>query len=147
MRIFKFILKEWKFRPFFPIIFVLTLSFGLMGPLSIELFRDFFSQMMSKRMESFLGGDLVIRSKRKLSDKEWNLIKSILPVNYEMRKMVSFYSMLKGEKLVQVKAVEFPFPLKGNLKLTGEYSASSIWMKDDLKTALNLKRICFNWFH
>ncbi len=115
--------------------FILNLSLGLTGFLTIDAAKRSFEASLDSRSRKLLTADLAISSRRPLTEKENALIASVLgpePVITRTQEVYSMATFFEGEnknattRLIEVIGVERGYPLYGELVLSHE-SRSHHW--------------------
>ncbi len=154
MRLLKYIFLELKNNFGFSSLFILNLSFGLLGFISLEAFKESVDQTIELRSKGILGADFGISARRPFSDQELKVTTSVLPKNTETSQMVEFFSMVAGpggeSRLVQVKAIEANYPFYGEILLRKNGVVNSetqlrlvteqrVWIYPELMRQLNVK--------
>lgn len=115
--IFKLIFRELKSSPKFALIFILNLSIGLIGLVSIQSFKSSFTDELSLRSKSILGADLAISSRL---DIDVESVKDIVKVE-DSSKTTRLFSMAGSDshsRLASVRAIESKFPFYGKILLS-----------------------------
>lgn len=112
--------RELRHGGRFAILFVFSLALGFCGFLTLQSLKASISKQLESQAEALLGGDIGISTQQPLQSAEWERLRSALgPVRGESI-AVEFPSMAASRsqaRLVQVKAVDASFPLRGELKL------------------------------
>ena len=145
MKLFKLSIKDLLNNKRFLILFILNLSLGLSGFISLTTFKSSISHTIAKRSKSIAGGDLGIRARRPILEEErktaTNQIKDdLLDTTYTVE-MFSMVANAKGKsRLVQVKAIENNYPFYGKiaLKEEREREKNSIWVFEDVLQQLKV---------
>lgn len=113
-------IKELRRHRRLMISFVLNLSLGLMGFLALDAFRHSVTESLASRSKSILGADMVLSSRRSLSEEEMKLAIQTLPPGSQWREERSLFSMAwssQGSRLVEIRAVDDAFPYYGSISL------------------------------
>lgn len=154
MNVFHLAWRELKNRRKFVFFFLINLSIGLIGLMSIEHFKISFNDVLNARSKTMLGADIGLRSRQKISEDELNVFTSALPPGSESSEIISLFSMVSttGEaRLVSLRAIEENFPFYGGLKLrqAGEISYAknqearlsgyNVWIYPELEIQMGLK--------
>ncbi|USN47947.1 MAG: FtsX-like permease family protein [Pseudobdellovibrionaceae bacterium] len=120
IRLFRLAWREITANKRFNLFFVLNLSVGLLGFTTIEAFKSALDTTLVERSKSALAADLEVGARRPLTDKEVELINKTLPQGHQSSQVTWLYSMAVSEnntQLVNLKAVEEPYPFYGKLRL------------------------------
>lgn len=154
MNVFKLAWRELKNRPKFVIFFLLNLSIGLIGLMSVEHFKRSFNDELNQRSRSMLGADIGIRARQNIPEKDLETFLSFLPETRESTRVISLFSMIStdGEaRLVSLRAIAPNFPFYGALKLRekgviayGENTDArlkdnNVWIYPELEIQMGLK--------
>lgn len=150
----KWIIKDLLYYKSFSISLILSLAFGILGFCLLEISKDSFQSNVSARSKNLLGADLAIWSRSALSDEQLKKIETKFSSHIiKQSKSIEMYSMLQGPKnsrLVQVVAIESPYPMHGQYTLQlpphykGEASASlfadaNMWVYPEVLHQLSLE--------
>lgn len=146
----KELLKKWKWS----LVFIINLSFGLIGFTSIMAYQKAIENNLTSNAKQILSADLSISARRRLTTTEINKAESFLTENKIMfvkTEAMDFFAMLnfKGKtQLVLVKAIENSYPLYGQIELETKLitnqsdkeilKSNSLWIYNDIKNNLNL---------
>lgn len=133
--IFRWILREWKNNFRFSLLFILTLSIGMVGYLSLEILRSSLSLQLNEKSKNFLAADISLSAKRPITTSEKDFLIQNLPEQSLSTEFVEFYSMAsakKMSKLVQIKAIEQDYPFYGFLNLQSGRKIESQSLKEIL---------------
>lgn len=113
----KDISRFWKFSAFF----VLNLSIGLTGFLSLETFKEALKDYLANNAKQILAGDLAVTARRELTEDESKVLAMIeskdRSLSYDFFAMAAFGTQ---SRLVLVKAVDSNFPMYGGIQNTDE---------------------------
>jgi len=123
--------RSWRFGLFF----IFNLSLGLTGFVSLEAFNTALEEQLQANAKSILSADLVVSSRRELTQDEMQKMQAALPAGTEQGKIYEFFAMLgsdKGSRLVLVKAIDAQYPFYGELTL----ESGKIIKKDSEKEIL-----------
>ena len=159
MQIVKLAWREIRNARSFTFLFVANLSLGLLGFLCLNAFNSSLNKSLANRAKTLLASDLSLGGRRDLSDKELQIVQSILGEKLlKSHRLISIYSMgaVKSDKssklksrLMNIKAIENNYPLYGNINLLngGEINSQSpldlqeqpfIWISEELEQQLKL---------
>jgi len=142
--------RSWKFGIFF----VINLSLGLTGYVSLEAFNEALRNQIRQNAKSILSADFAVSSRREITDAEIKSIRDQIPRTSAESKVYEFFAMLnssKGSRLVLVKAIDEKYPFYGSLDLQSgrvinSYSADreifkepKAWIYPELTSQLGLK--------
>lgn len=110
---FKDIFRHWRFSLFF----VLNLTIGLSGFITIETFKDGLESYLKNNAREILGADLSVSVRREFSIEEQKVLNGLpqdgVSVGYDFFAMAS---TPKNSRLVLVKAIDDAYPLYGDLE-------------------------------
>ncbi|MGD9643133.1 MAG: ABC transporter permease [Elusimicrobiales bacterium] len=134
----------------FALSFALTLAVGLTGLFALEMLKASFEAALAGRSRAALGADVLVNSRRQLSEGELAAAAGLLPAGSELRREVSLLSMAlapAGARLVELRAVDGAFPFYGEAGLRGRgrvagadskdiVSSPSVWVAPELATQL-----------
>lgn len=105
--------RFWKFSLFF----ILNLSIGLTGFLSLETFKEALKDYLSQNARQILAGDLAVTARRELSEAEKKVLEQIQSKDRSLS--YDFFAMAASgsqSRLVLVKAIEANFPMYGEVQ-------------------------------
>lgn len=114
--ILKLIFRELKSSPKFVLIFILNLSIGLIGLVSIQSFKTSFSEELDSRSKSILGADLAISSRQEIDLKN---VTSVVSIS-DHAKSIRLFSMAganNNSRLASIRVIESKFPFYGQILL------------------------------
>lgn len=134
--------------------FVLNLSFGLLGFVLIEAFRDAVDRRLTQNSQEVLGADISISGRRELRPEEEERADALIG-KLDQANQVELYSMLslnqspnEQTRLVQIKTLPQNFPFYGSFKIAGESSVASqkgedlqigdVWIYPELRDQMGL---------
>jgi predicted lysophospholipase L1 biosynthesis ABC-type transport system permease subunit len=143
----KFIFREVNLFSWVSFRFVLAVGIGVGTVTGINSYKNNLTSLINNESRNLLGGDLQIESSSKLTQKDWEFAKKILPEGTEKKLMVIFASMLSNQKgsesvLSTVKAMEKGYPFYGEVLTEPSYAYSQLTLDEILlekRLALNLK--------
>lgn len=145
--------REIRNNRAFSLFYIINLSLGLVGFLTVDSFKSSLQEKVSNESKSLLGADFAIRARRPLTEEEKTSIQKLTPEKTEKVQVVDFYSMAMGpsmkSRLVKVVAMDpgFPFYGKFELKLQGSLNGSAhdllhnrenIWIYPELRKQLDV---------
>ena len=149
--IFKWAFREIKNNPRFSLFFILNLTLGLVGFLSIDAFKTSIQQELKTRSKSFLSADMSVSSRRLITEDEKISMREVLG-KFPESQLIEFFSMIQGtsnSRLVQVKAIDLQYPYYGKMELRnqGEHSTQTpkilgldeVWVYPEILSQLGLK--------
>lgn len=151
--IFKWAVKTLRAQLRFSIFFILNLTLGLTGFLTLQTFRVSLQKVMLTNSKTFLSADLSLSARRGLADGEVSAARDILGPQREESRLYEFFSMVNtkaGARLVQVKAIEDNYPFFGQMtlasgrKITGSSqkeisTEDKVWVYPELLNQLSLQ--------
>ncbi len=154
MKILKLSFKDLINNKRFVILFILNLSLGLSGFISLTTFKSSIAHTISNKSKTILGADLSIRARRPITEEERQTVKDVLGEYYvDESYSVSMFSMVANQdglsRLVQIKAIESNYPFYGKLEFSDSNSPKSksapidksiptIWVYEDILTQLKV---------
>lgn len=122
------ILRNWRLSLFF----ILNVTLGLTGYISIEAFKDSLQKYLQQNSKVLLSADIAVSARRHLTESEMSLSRKMALQSAEAKEsqVFEFFAMLrtqKGSRLVLVKAIDDLYPLYGQilLKQGGTISSES----------------------
>jgi putative ABC transport system permease protein len=148
----KWVLQSLKNNKKFCLFFILNLSLGLIGFISLDTFKNSLKVALEDNSKNFLSADISLSARRKLTEEEILIAEKVLQTKNSSR-LWEFFSMVNspaGSRLVQVKAIDQKYPFYGELKLgSGKniqhdsekeiIGADKIWVYPELLDQLSLK--------
>lgn len=118
----KHALREIRNNRAFCFFYLINLSLGLLGFITIDSFKRSVNQQVSMESQKLLGADLAVRTRRDFTSSELEKISQILPPGTKNAEAVDFFSMVAGpterSRLVKVVAMEPGFPFYGSFDLS-----------------------------
>ena len=118
---FKHAWREIRNNRAFCLFYLVNLSLGLLGFITIDSFKRSVNQQVSLESQKLLGADLALRTRREFSTKELEKTKNLLPEETLSVEAVDFFSMVAGptgrSRLVKVVAMAPGFPFHGSFDL------------------------------
>lgn len=119
---FKHAWREMRNNRAFCFFYMINLSLGLLGFITIDSFKRSVKEQVSMESQKLLGADLALRTRREFTALELNQTKALLPKGTESVQAVDFFSMVAGptnrSRLVKVVAMEPGFPFHGEFNLS-----------------------------
>ena len=145
--------REIRANRGFAISFTLTLAVGLVGLFTIDMLKTSFEASLAGRSRGVLGADLLVNSRRRLTETELDVIARRMPKDTILRREASLLSMAQGvggSRLVELRAVDERFPfysamiLKRQGRVGGETSkdlvrGAAAWIPPELVLQLGVK--------
>lgn len=133
--------KELKNR--FAFLFVLTGAIGLTGWITLDIFKNSIDQAIKSRSKIMLGADLMISSRKPISDQARNIVKQLAGLGLEESQITQTFSMVSNpqgkSRLVLIKAVQKNYPLYGFLKENQTLQEKSAWVYPEILDQLDFK--------
>jgi putative ABC transport system permease protein len=118
---FRLVFKDLKKNKVFSFLFLLSLSFGMIGYVFIQFFKTSIQRQLNSKSREMMSSDLSISSRRKITNSELSfLLKNLQGFsrdNYEILEMFSMIYVKDRSKLIEVKTIPSNFPFYGKLKL------------------------------
>ena len=150
--LFKLAWKELRHHRGLAFSFILNLSLGLVGFLTLDAFKASVSQSLELRSKAILGADLALSARRSLTQKEMDSALASLPKGSSVRQERSFFSMAwsgSSSRLVEIRSVDSHFPNYGSLwlKYAGEIKkgtgksiidAQEVWIYPEVSVQLGI---------
>jgi len=136
----------------FSLFFILNLSIGLVGFISLNSFNNSLENYLKDNLKEILTADLMVSASRQLNQTENQAVESVLGGDKRESRQITFFSMISsssGSKLAHVVAIDRAFPLYGSMiskknHLSGsdnsKLTLSKAWLTPDLATALEIER-------
>jgi putative ABC transport system permease protein len=121
----------------FALSFVVSLSIGLIGFLTIDAFQRSLSAHLEGRSRSILAADVAVSASRPLTDEETATVARTLPSGALTRLEAGLMSMVASQqatRLVEVRAVDSLFPFYGALRLRKAGAVTQTTLKDVVTT-------------
>jgi putative ABC transport system permease protein len=121
----------------FALSFVVSLSIGLIGFLTIDAFQRSLSAHLEGRSRSILAADVAVSASRPLTDEETATVAKSLPPGAVTRLESGLMSMVASQqatRLVEVRAVDALFPFYGALRLRKAGAVTQTTLKDVVTT-------------
>ena len=115
-------LRQLRNDPRFATAFVACLALGLAGFVALDAFEDAVSGELRARSQAWLGGDLVVESRRPLSAEEIAGFDAQAGPGAEIASRVELFSMAAAggrARLVELCAIDDAYPLYGEIALEG----------------------------
>lgn len=141
------LLRSWKFVLFF----VLNLSFGLTGFITLQTYKEAIESNLQQNAKSILAADLSVSARREMTEDEVRTIREVVATNSAESVVYDFFAMLStdsGSRLVYVKAIDDLYPLYGSLIVDNQEIISTtnktnlqnkgVWIYPELAAQLNM---------
>ena len=150
---FKHAWREIRNNRAFCVFYLVNLSLGLLGFITIDSFKRSVNQQVSFESQKLLGADLALRTRREFSAEELKQAQNLLPPETLSVEAVDFFSMVAGpsgrSRLVKVVSMAPGFPFHGSfdLNLKGKvkdfnnlllHQKPIAWIYPELRTQLDL---------
>ena len=150
---FKHAWREIRHNRAFCVFYLVNLSLGLLGFITIDSFKRSVNQQVSFESQKLLGADLALRTRREFSAEELKQAQNLLPPETLSVEAVDFFSMVAGpsgrSRLVKVVSMAPGFPFHGSfdLNLKGKvkdfnnlllHQKPIAWIYPELRTQLDL---------
>jgi putative ABC transport system permease protein len=160
MNLFTHALRELKNQKRFVLLFLLNLSLGLTGFVSLDLFKNSVRNSLEQRSKTILGADFGVSSRKPIKESTRNLIENSKLKPAEETQMIELFSMVsrssagsekaKRTRLVQIKAIEKVYPFYGGLLLREQgqikqsqqgdlFQKENAWVYPEILTQLGLE--------
>ena len=145
----------------FSLFFIINLSIGLVGFISLNAFNHSMETHLKNNLKEILTADMAVYSSRPLTPTEENIIDTVLGPQRRTARQITFFSMISGNRtsrLARIVAIDNAFPLYGSIQfedrlpvLNTQNSSSpghaalngpspTAWISRDLAMALNVKK-------
>lgn len=132
--------RSWRSALFF----VLNLSLGLAGFISIEAYKGALYDHLQSNRRQILGGDISVSARRELDEKESRVVADSLG-SADSSIVYDFFAMVttdKGSRLVLAKAIDQNYPLYGEVTLEDgshlKLDSDGFWIYPELAKQLQL---------
>ncbi|RZA09137.1 MAG: FtsX-like permease family protein [Proteobacteria bacterium] len=112
--------KELWAEKKFALLFLVNLSLGLSGLVSMEAFRDSLKKSLDENAQSLLGADIAVTGRRAFTPAENALNEKIRAEAESEAELAETFSMLRtpaASRLVMLKGISPLYPLRGELEL------------------------------
>ncbi|MCP4294143.1 MAG: FtsX-like permease family protein [Proteobacteria bacterium] len=132
---FKLAFREIRNNTYFSLFFVLNLSFGLLGFIALDSFKDSIHDHISKGSKAYLAADLEISSNLPLKKDDLEYLEKIIGPFSMKTRQITFLSMVSSPsatRLVQIIAIEENYPLYGKILLKKKGRATPEDLEKDL---------------
>jgi putative ABC transport system permease protein len=114
--------RELQNNRAFCFFYLVNLSLGLLGFITIDSFKRSVKEQVSMESQKLLGADLALRTRREFTDLELKQAEALLPEGTKSVDAVDFFSMVAGptnrSRLVKVVAMAPGFPFHGEFNLS-----------------------------
>ncbi len=150
--LFRYMLKELRNGPRFALLFVLNMSLGLLGFISLDALKRNFRDRLQDSAKTLLGADLTMSSRRPITDLEGKMAIDSLPPGSVSQHLTSLFTMMAtkdSSSLVEVRAVEEDYPYYGDIllehlgfhrKAPSLKAEPTLWIAPELAIKLELKQ-------
>ena len=148
-------LKELKNNLHFSFLFIVNLSLGLCGFVSLDIFKYSLDSSLQEHSKAILGADFGVSARRPIASTEREIIsKKLENYNFSESKMTEMYSMVSSadnkSHLVHVRAIEENFPFYGEVILRHQgsvqpseksdlHNTKTAWVYPEIMLKLKLK--------
>lgn len=126
---FRELFHNWKISLFF----ILNLSVGLTGYVTLDAFNDSLKSYLDENAKKILSADIAIGARREITSSEINLARDIVGKSSSESETYEFFAMLnfgKEARLVSVKAIDQNYPFYGELYLESKTTIGPLSQKD-----------------
>ncbi|MES2662425.1 MAG: FtsX-like permease family protein [Pseudomonadota bacterium] len=149
--LFRYMLKELRNSPRFALLFILNMSLGLLGFISLDAIKHSFDTQLQASAKTLLGADLSMSARRPLTELEKNTALKSLAPKTRSQNLTNIFTMAavgNFSSLVEVRAIEPDYPFYGNIILENAgvhrnelkiHSFPVIWIAPELALKLNVK--------
>ena len=141
LMLFSISFKELKNR--FAFFFVLTGAIGLTGWITLDIFKNSIDQAVKSRSKIMLGADLIISSRKPISDQARHIVRTLGGADIEESQTTQTFSMIANDqgksRLVLIKAVQKNYPFYGSLKENQTLQNKSAWVYPEILEQLDFK--------
>lgn len=134
--IFRMALKEIIRHKRFNFFYLIHLSLGLIGFISVESVKNSIESYSQSNSKQILSADLSVSARRKISDREIQVVEKIVGTQAEKSEIFEFFAMASSassSRLVLVKVIDDNYPLYGNMLLASGKKIDSPADKSSLK--------------
>ncbi|MBC7532226.1 MAG: hypothetical protein H7318_11650, partial [Oligoflexus sp.] len=150
--LFRYMLKELRNSPRFALLFVLNMSLGLLGFISLDALKRNFDDRLQASARTLMGADLSMSARRPFTDLERKSALDALPQQTQSQGVTSLYTMATtsdASSLVEIRSIEAQYPYYGDIKLEeiGSHreapslqSGPTLWVAPELALKLKLKK-------
>ncbi len=147
----RYMVKELKNSPRFALLFLLNMSLGLLGFITLDALKRNFDDRLNSSARTLLGADLSISARRELERNDLPRALEALPNGTKAQVMISLYTMAattEKSSLVDLRTVDKEYPYYGEiiLKENGPQSSSEalsrdrlVWIAPEVALKLDLK--------
>ncbi|MES3036568.1 MAG: FtsX-like permease family protein [Bdellovibrionota bacterium] len=128
-------LELWRSRRW-TILFILNLSLGIVGFLTLTAYRENLNDQMTANAKNLLSADIAVSGRKEIPDDTLTLVRSSLPTPYKESVLYDFFAMMtfkETSRLVLVKAIDDNYPFYGYLELDKTRQLSETSPKKELK--------------
>jgi len=150
--LFRYMLKELRNGPRFALLFVLNMSLGLLGFISLDALKRNFDLRLQESARTLMGADISMSARRPFTDLETQSALDALPRRTKSQAVTSLYTMAAtgdSSSLVEIRSIEAQYPYYGEIKLEdiGSHreapalqSSPTLWVAPELALKLSLKK-------
>jgi len=150
----KLALKELRNHRRFSLFFILNLTLGLVGFLTLDSFKTSLEYYFANRSKAILTADIGIQATRPFRDEELKIVDAVFgPSRQEARQMTFFHMGATEEhaRLMQIVSVSKKFPFYGDLILSRQgrvtpklveqdlYDGQAVWVFPELLLSLGIE--------
>jgi putative ABC transport system permease protein len=154
MKLLYWALRELRNNRKFTVFFVINLSVGMMGFISLQAFKSSVAQSVEARSKTYLGADLGVSARRDLEDYEKKILDEVVKKEgLQVSAMKELYSMTSSStksRLVNLRVVDRFYPFYGEIELRnggvkkpGEieefHQTKQVWVYPEILIQLNAK--------
>jgi putative ABC transport system permease protein len=122
MTLLRLVLRELRNDPRFAGSFVFCLALGFAGFVALDAFQDSVARELAARSRAYLGGDLMVESRRPLAEDERAQLDALAGAGASEAALVELFSMAAAggrARLVELCAIDDAYPLYGEIVLEG----------------------------
>lgn len=125
------------------LLFVSSIVLGIAAVVTVSSFQENLRKEIERQAATLVGADLVVDSRKNLSDSSLRLIDSLKEVSTKYAEEKSFLSMVLfqkngGNRLVQIRGLKGDFPFYGEFKTNPKEAASNFQQKNSILVDKNL---------
>jgi len=122
MTLLRLALRELRNDARFAGSFVFCLALGFAGFVALDAFQDSVARELAARSRAYLGGDLMVESRRPLTPEELTGLDAQAGAGARTAELVELFSMAAADgraRLVELCAIDAAYPLYGEIVLEG----------------------------
>ncbi len=150
----KLALKELRNHRRFSLFFILNLTLGLVGFLTLDSFKTSLDYYFASRSKAILTADIGIQATRPFRDEELKIFDAILGTSRQEARQMTFFHMGATEdhsRLMQIVSISKEFPFYGDLILSRQgrvtpklveqdlYDGQAVWVFPELLLSLGIE--------